>query len=72
MNNWTLHKAIKNLKKGEELFIGYDNNEHTFTFTKDDKSKIEHQNDIYITSQGIWLDCNKICFMKTRPRSGEL
>lgn len=64
MNNWTLHEAIANLKEGEELFIRYDNDEYTFTLHNNDESRICHHNDIYIPTKGIWLDCNKICFIK--------
>lgn len=66
MNNWTLHQAIKKLGENEELFIRYDNDEHTFTFTKEDKSKLCYQNDIHILTEGIWLDCDKICFMSIK------
>ena len=72
MNNWTLHQAIKTLTEDEELFIRYDNDEYTFTLTNEDKSRICYRNDIHILTKGIWLDCDKICFMKTRTRSVDL
>ena len=72
MNNWTLHQAIKTLTEDEELFIRYDNDEYTFTLTNEDKSRLCYQNDIHILTKGIWVDCDKICFMKTRTRSVDL
>lgn len=66
MNNFTLKEAIKTLTDDEELFIRYDNDEYTFTLTKEDKSKLCYQNDIHILTKGIWLDCDKICFMSIK------
>ena len=66
MNNWTLHQAIKTLTEDEELFIRCDNDEYTFTLTNEDKSHVCYGNDIHIINKGIWLDCNKICFMSIK------
>ena len=66
MNNFTLKEAIKQLKEHEELIIKYDDGKYTFTLHKGDKSHVCYRNDIHITNKGIWLDCNKICFMSIK------
>lgn len=66
MNNWTLHEAIKKLQDKEVMVIKYDDSKYTFTLKKGDKSSICSYNDLHITTQGLYLDCNKITLISIK------
>ena len=64
MNINTILNAHKNLNKKQYLFLRYVDGIHTLEITTQDTLENSHDNDLHITNQGKWLDCEKICFMR--------